>query len=95
MTTISTVSGTRAITPSTTAPSDLVEQTYDSNFSERVLTRNPVDYLGGDYGWFFELPDSGERSVTNPVVRGSLVFFNSFVPVTDPCSVGGYGYRLR
>ena len=74
--------------------SDLVEQTYDTNFSERVLTRNPVDYLGVDYGWFFELPDSGERSVTNAVVRGSLVFFNSFVPVTDPCSVGGCGYRF-
>ena len=73
---------------------DLVEQTYDTNFSQRVLTRNPVDYLGGDHGWFFELPDSGERSVTNPVVRGSLVFFNSFVPVTDPCSVGGFGFRF-
>lgn len=77
-----------------TFPIDLVEQTYDSNFSARVLTRNQVDYLGGDYGWFFELPDSGERSVTNPVVRGSLVFFNSFVPVSDPCSVGGYGFRF-
>jgi type IV pilus assembly protein PilY1 len=73
---------------------DLVEQTYDSNFSERVLTRNLVDYLGGDDGWFFELPDDGERSVTNPVVRGELVFFNSFVPVSDPCSVGGFGFRF-
>ncbi|MCP4981760.1 MAG: hypothetical protein GY935_14850 [Gammaproteobacteria bacterium] len=73
---------------------DLVEQTYDNGFSERVLTRNPVNYAGGDYGWFIELPDSGERSVTNPVVRGSIVFFNSFVPVSDPCSVGGYGYRF-
>jgi type IV pilus assembly protein PilY1 len=75
--------------------SDLVQQTYDNGFSERVLTRNPVDYIGGaDYGWFFELPDDGERSVTNPVVRGSLVFFNSFAPESDPCSVGGYGYRF-
>jgi len=74
--------------------SDLVEQTYDPNFSERVLTRNPVDYLTGKYGWYFALPDSGERSVTNPVVRGSLVFFNSFVPVSDPCSVGGFGFRF-
>jgi len=27
-------------------------------------------------------------------VRGSLVFFNTFVPVTDPCSVGGFGFRF-
>ncbi len=75
--------------------SDLVQQYYDTNYSERVLTRNSVDYAGGaDFGWFFELPDSGERSVTNPVIRGSLVFFNSFAPESDPCSVGGYGYRF-
>jgi len=29
-----------------------------------------------------------------PVVRGEVVFFNSFVPVTDPCSVGGFGFRF-
>jgi type IV pilus assembly protein PilY1 len=74
--------------------SHLVEQTYDSNFTQRVLTNNDVDYVGGDYGWFFILPDSGERSVTHPVVRGEVIFFNSFVPVTDPCSVGGFGFRF-
>jgi type IV pilus assembly protein PilY1 len=74
---------------------DLVQQTYNANFAEHVLTRNPVDYAGGaDYGWFFELPNTGERSVTSPVVRGGIVFFNSFVPTTDPCSVGGFGFRF-
>ena len=80
--------------------SDLVQQTFQSGFTDmggstaRVLSRNTVDYAGGDYGWYFELPDSGERSVTNPVVRGGIVFFNSFTPVDDPCSVGGYGFRF-
>jgi len=74
--------------------SDLIEQDYDSNFTQRVLENDPVDYAGGDYGWHFKLPDSGERSVTHPVVRGEIIFFNTFVPVTDPCSVGGYGYRF-
>jgi len=75
---------------------DLVQQTYEAAFDpERVLTRNTVDYTaGGDHGWYFKLKDSGERSVTNPVVRGGIVFFNSFVPVIDPCSVGGFGYRF-
>ena len=80
--------------------SSLVEQTYETGFTDpslntaRVITRNSVDYAGGDYGWYFELPDSGERSVTSAVVRGGLVFFNTFVPVDDPCSVGGYGFRF-
>ncbi|MEM7564958.1 MAG: hypothetical protein AAF353_18240, partial [Pseudomonadota bacterium] len=74
---------------------NLVQQTYDTSFTTgRVLSNNTVDYTGTDYGWYFELPDTGERSVTRPVVRGSVVFFNTFVPNSDPCSVGGYGYRF-
>ena len=73
---------------------DLVQQFYDNSFAQRVLTRNSINWSGGDYGWYFVLPDTGERSVTRPVVRGGIVFFNSFVPNSDPCSVGGYGYRF-
>ncbi len=85
----------------------LVEQTYRSGFTfdnaattavdarARVLTQNDVDYKNAaKYGWFFDLPDRGERSITRPTVRGNSVFFNTFVPVSDPCSVGGYGYRM-
>lgn len=73
--------------------SNLIEQTFDSTYTDRVLTRNFVDY-STDYGWWFDLPDSGERAVTSPIARTDVVFFNSFVPETDPCSVGGYGYRF-
>jgi len=78
---------------------DLIEQTFLSGFNDsngnsaRVLSRNDVDYTR-DYGWYFELPDRGERSVTAPVARANVVFFNSFVPVVDPCQIGGYGYRF-
>ena len=72
----------------------LIEQTYSPNFGPRVLTNNNVDYAGGDYGWYFALPASGERSVTRAVVRGRLVFFNSFVPVDGPCAAGGFGFRF-
>jgi len=75
---------------------DLVRQTYVPAYApDRVLSRNTIDYTaGGDHGWFFELPINRERSVTNPVVRGDLVFFNSFVPEDIPCTVGGFGYRF-
>ena len=72
--------------------SALIQQEFDSNYSQKVLTRNPVDY-SVDYGWYFNLVDSGERAVTSPIARADTVFFNSFVPVDDPCSVGGYGYK--
>jgi len=72
---------------------DLIEQTFDGSYSGRVLTRNPVDYAT-DYGWYFNLTDTGERSVTSPIARADTVFFNSFVPEDDPCSAGGYGYKF-
>ncbi|MCP4378934.1 MAG: hypothetical protein GY794_22500, partial [bacterium] len=80
--------------------SSLVEQTFQSGYTDvngdpvRVLSRNTINYSGGDYGFFIELPENGERSVTNAVVRGKNVFFNTFVPVDDPCSVGGFGFRF-
>ncbi len=72
--------------------SNLVQQTFDTSYSAKVLTRNPVDYAT-EYGWYFNLADSGERSVTSSIARADTIFFNSFVPIEDPCSVGGYGYK--
>jgi len=81
---------------------NLVEQFWLSGFTNidtgnptRVLTNNNVDYATvAKYGWHFSLPDSGERSITKPVVRGNVVFFNTFVPEDDACKAGGYGYRM-
>jgi type IV pilus assembly protein PilY1 len=71
---------------------NLIEQTFDTSFAGKVLTRNPVNYAN-DHGWYFDLADTGERSVTASIARADTVFFNSFVPVEDPCSIGGYGYK--
>jgi type IV pilus assembly protein PilY1 len=72
---------------------NLVAQTYVEGTTNRVLTNNFVDY-STYYGWKISLPDSGERAVTSPIARGNEVFFNTFVPVVDPCTVGGYGFRF-
>jgi len=71
---------------------NLIEQTFDSTFSVKVLSRNPINY-DVDYGWYFDLAETGERSVTASIARADTVFFNSFVPVDDPCSIGGFGYK--
>ena len=71
---------------------NLVEQTFDPTFTVKVLTRNPVNYAV-DYGWYFDLIENGERSVTASIARSDTVFFNSFVPMDDPCSIGGFGYK--
>ncbi|HHJ13118.1 MAG TPA: hypothetical protein ENJ79_01895 [Gammaproteobacteria bacterium] len=72
---------------------NLVEQTFDTSYTGRVLSRNFVDY-SVKYGWRFDLPIAGERAVTSAVARADTVFFNTFIPVIDPCTVDGYGYKF-
>ncbi len=80
--------------------SNLVEQTLESNFAsdERVLTNTdvPYDLTGGSkrYGWYFELPTSGERVVVNPSMRGDIVYYNTLIPSNDPCTYGGSGWLM-
>jgi type IV pilus assembly protein PilY1 len=85
----------------TVASSSLVEQALEAGFDPayRVMTDNAVEYgassaVQRDYGWYFDLPASGERVVTHPVVRGSFVYFNTLVPSSDPCSYGGDGWTM-
>ena len=59
----------------------------------RALTDNAVDYLYTD-GWYMDLPDSGERVVTDPVIHGDLLFFNTMTPDTNPCKAGGSGWLM-
>lgn len=76
--------------------SDLVQQTMVSGYPSnvRVTTQNTVDYTASDKGWYLDLPDTGERVVTNPKVRGNMVFFNTLIPSSQPCSYGGSGWTM-
>lgn len=78
--------------------SDLQVQTISTSSGVsggRDITTNSVDYtVGSEYGWFINLPDSGERMVVEPVVVGDIVFFNTMVPEGVICSPGGYGYLM-
>ncbi|MDH3305286.1 MAG: PilC/PilY family type IV pilus protein, partial [Gammaproteobacteria bacterium] len=78
--------------------SDLVEQvigfgTTTAGVPGRTLTDNAVDYAS-KFGWYMDLPDSGERLVTDPVVRGNLVFFNTMMPDANPCNFGGSSWLM-
>lgn len=79
---------------------NLVQQTFEGTFDsdQRVLTNNSVPYngLGGTdkYGWYIEMPSSGERVVVNPTLRGNIVYFNTLIPSIDPCTYGGSGWLM-
>ena len=77
---------------------DLVQQyifvgTTPDGFVARTITSNTVDYSTAD-GWFMELPETGERLVTDPVIRGDNVFFNTTTPNSSPCDSGGSSWLM-
>lgn len=77
---------------------DLVEQVIGTGDTTegvpgRTLTNNAVDYSRDD-GWYMDLPDTGERLITDSVVRGDLVFFNTMMPDANPCNQGGSGWQM-
>lgn len=79
---------------------DLVAQTVEPGFptGTRVLTDNPVPYTASGtsqrFGWYFDLPESGERLVTDPVLRGDYLYYNTWIPSSDPCSYGGSSWTM-
>ena len=78
--------------------SDLVSQTIDVGVTVdgvvgRTLTDNSINFAS-DNGWYMDFPDSGERMVTDAIIRGDLVFFNSMRPDTNPCQAGGAGWLM-
>lgn len=86
-------------------PANLIEQEFlsatfvndetDVSSQVRVLTDNIIDYANGDKGWMINLTlASGERVIVDPDVRGDLVFFNTWIPETNPCDPGGSGFLM-
>lgn len=59
----------------------------------RVSDGDPVNYTT-QYGWWAPLPDTGERVINNPIVRGDYVYINTVVPSADPCAGGGSGWIM-
>ena len=46
------------------------------------------------YGWYIDLPASGERVVSKAVVVGNIVYFNTIIPDESVCSSGGTGWEM-
>ena len=77
--------------------SDLVQQTVSTDPAQanaRFVTDNPAVYLGdptsgNNYGWYFQLPDNGERVIIDALVVGNLVLFGTLIPSDDICNQGG------
>lgn len=81
------------ITSTATATSTFGDTTSNDVYTYRTISNNPVDWATKS-GWYFNLPDSGERINYNPEVRGSNILrVTSTVPSSDICSSGGSSWE--
>lgn len=94
-----------SITNTALTASDLQAQTIGTGSTTggatgRTATNYPVSYIPTppsttvEYGWRMDLPTSGERVVTDAVVRGKHVLFNTAIPDSNPCGSGGSGWQM-
>ncbi len=73
---------------------DLVAQTSTMPLTDwRLMSDNTVVY-GTNDGWYYDFPDTRERSVTDTVLRGGILYFRTTIPSPEPCDAGGSGWFM-
>lgn len=65
--------------------------TSPSGAAARTTSVNTVDFVAGK-GWYFDLPDTGERANTDPTLALGTLVFTTNVPNSSACTVGGYSW---
>lgn len=80
------------------ASKGLEQQTISVVSGQRIISNNPVDLtLGANTksGWFLNLPDSGERVVSNPLLRNERIIFTTLIPNVAICGFGGTSWLME
>lgn len=95
-------SGGYTVNRSSPGSSDLVRQPIntdiaaDGSVSRIINPAQTVDYTSGStFGWYLDLPDTGERVSLSPVVLSSIVFIKTLIPSPNPCDFGGYSWNMN
>ncbi len=86
----------------TVSSSSLVQQSVTGTVTAtggtyRTVTQNAVNYTASvpAKGWYMILPTSGERSVSDPTVRGGRVIFTTIIPASGVCANGGTSWFME
>ena len=83
-----------------TAATQLVQQTVLSTpvgpdgATYRLISANAVDW-SRHRGWYLVLPEPGERSVSEPVLRNGRVIFTTLTPSSVQCTAGGTSWLME
>ena len=77
----------------------LLEQVFEVVGTEfSALTDRPADWYdpaagsGTHVGWYWDMPEAGERMIRDPLLRGGHAILISTVPSASPCDSGGTSF---
>lgn len=74
---------------------ELLQQSVEAIVSNaRVMTAEVIDW-NQDLGWYFDLPDSGERHISRPILRNDRLIFATAIPNSQACGTGGSGWLME
>lgn len=69
-----------------------------SNLKQQIVSGNSISSNTVDYttlrGWYFDLPGSGERVSSDPVIALGFLVFNSNLPSAAGCSAKSFEYII-
>jgi len=74
--------------------SKLVEQTTTTSATSRTFSDNTVDW-NNKFGWYVNLPDTGERVTIDPQLFNNTIIFSTTVPTASACQPGGYSWLYQ
>ncbi|MGB5339591.1 MAG: PilC/PilY family type IV pilus protein, partial [Gammaproteobacteria bacterium] len=84
------------------ATSDLAPQTVILQSSKVFKPGDPAidfrvtsDNAVGSRGWLMDLPDTGERSVSVPILRAGRIIFVTITPDANVCKSGGTSWLME
>lgn len=69
--------------------SNLGQQTFGTPADGKREASKTVVNLASKKGWYIDLPLTGERSVTNPILAVGALIFTTNIPSSDVCTPGG------
>ncbi len=65
------------------------------DYVEGIRTTSDNVILDTHDGWYLDLPTSGERQVSNTLLRSGRLIFTTVIPSGDACSAGGESWLME
>jgi type IV pilus assembly protein PilY1 len=76
---------------------EVIKEVSAGSFNARILTDKAINWSGDTphRGWYVDLPISGERQVSDSILRNNRIIFTTLIPSVDVCTFGGDAWLME